>query len=291
MNRLRQMSIFAHVVEQQSISKAAEKLDLSKSVISQHLKALEIELGVVLVKRTTRRQTLTPAGEQFYLSCKNLNQLANNAWDEAQQFLAAPQGKIRITAPHAIMEPVISPVIAELIIKYPKLQPELISDDLHLDIMSHNIDLAIRVGQSTDSNIKQQAIGEFRDILCGAKSHLNHDISTLPYIANSWQGQHIKHTFVGLSNQTQIFEQQAHAITNSFHTCLSMIKAGAGIGIIPDFYLKIHQTDLVNLMPDWQLPVNRVYALTPFSTAPLSVKTCLAAIKAKFSALNPHPVN
>ena len=58
MNRLRQMEIFAHIVEQGSISAAAEQLELSKSVISQHLKALEQELGLTLLKRTTRRQSL-----------------------------------------------------------------------------------------------------------------------------------------------------------------------------------------------------------------------------------------
>ncbi|MEF1228683.1 LysR family transcriptional regulator, partial [Vibrio fortis] len=62
MNKLRQMSIFAHIVEQGSVSAAAEKLGLSKSVVSQHLKKLEQELGSSLLKRTTRRQTLTPMG-------------------------------------------------------------------------------------------------------------------------------------------------------------------------------------------------------------------------------------
>ncbi|GAA06590.1 bacterial regulatory helix-turn-helix, lysR family protein [Photobacterium leiognathi subsp. mandapamensis svers.1.1.] len=73
MNKLRQMSIFAHIVEEGSVSAAANKLDLSKSVVSQHLKTLEQELGITLLKRTTRRHTLTQAGEAFYQSCREIN--------------------------------------------------------------------------------------------------------------------------------------------------------------------------------------------------------------------------
>lgn len=92
MNRLRQMAIFAHVVETGSVSAAADKLNVSKSVVSQHLKTLENELGMVLMKRTTRRQTLTDVGEQFYLKCKELNSIAESAWDIASDYQTEPQG-------------------------------------------------------------------------------------------------------------------------------------------------------------------------------------------------------
>lgn len=154
MNRLRQMSIFAHIVEQGSVSTAADKLELSKSVVSQHLKMLEQELGITLLKRTTRRQSLTEIGEQFYQSCKNINLIADTAWDNTRQHQTEPSGRIRITAPHALMDTLIAPVIADLIKLYPKLRPELINDDQRLDFMQHDIDLAIRVGHSPDSTLK-----------------------------------------------------------------------------------------------------------------------------------------
>lgn len=95
MHKLRQMSIFAHIVEQGSVSAAALKLDLSKSVVSQHLKRLEEELGASLLKRTTRRQVLTPMGERFYLSCKDLNNLADSAWESAQSELEDLKGALK----------------------------------------------------------------------------------------------------------------------------------------------------------------------------------------------------
>ena len=170
MNRLRQMSVFAHIVEAGSITAAAESLQLSKSVVSQHLKSLETDIGVALLKRTTRRQTLTTAGEKFYEQCRKLNDVANSAWTEAQDSLREPQGKVRITAPNALMGALVAPAIGELLSRYPKLEPELISSDSQLNLFEDNIDLAIRVGRSPQSNVKQRRIGEFRDVLCMSQS-------------------------------------------------------------------------------------------------------------------------
>lgn len=297
MIRLRQMSVFAHIVETGSITAASELLELSKSVVSQHLKSLENELGIVLLKRTTRKQTLTVAGKQFYQQCKILNQVANDAWLEAQQSKAVPQGKIRITAPNALMETLVAPAIARLLPQYPLLKPELISHDHHLSLMSENIDLAIRVGQSKESTLKQKRIGEFRDVLCGKPEYIaSRSWQGLAYIANTWQGHEICHQFhtqvkpaplskKQVDNQTGqttgelIYAANAHCITNSFHTCLSLIKSASGIGIIPDFHLRSLSSELVEVFPEYQLPLNTIYALHPFGDqTPLSVNVCLQAI-------------
>ncbi|MFA0439569.1 transcriptional regulator [Vibrio sp. 10N.286.49.C2] len=287
MNQLRQMSVFAHIVEAGSISGAADALDLSKSVVSQHLKALELELGLTLLKRTTRRQVLTSAGEHFYHRCKSLNEIANSAWTEAQQRKEVPQGRVRITAPNALMETLITPVIGRLIQQYPLLEPELVSSDDQLDFYEHNIDLAIRVGQSKDSNLKQRRLGEFRDVLCGVPSILSDtDLVDLNYISNSWQGRKIHHVFRNQQGDEKEYHQEARCLTNSFHSCLSLVKSGAGIGLIPDFYLPFVEPSLVEILPDYQLPPNTIYALNPFvQHVPMSVNVCIKAIEEQLRAL------
>lgn len=293
MIRLRQMSVFAHIVETGSITAASESLVLSKSVISQHLKSLESELGIVLLKRTTRKQTLTAAGKQFYQQCKILNQVANDAWLDAQQSKAVPQGRVRITAPNALMETLVTPAIAQLLPKYPLLKPELISDDHHLSLMSEDIDLAIRVGQSKESTLKQKRIGEFRDVLCGTSEYIAFKPwQDLAYIANTWQGHEICHQFhpqvrpkpISIAQIDKTIDEfsylaDVHCVTNSFHTCLALIKAASGIGIIPDFHLKSLSSEFVEVFPEHQLRLNTVYALHPFGNqTPLSVDVCLQAI-------------
>lgn len=284
MNQLRHMSVFAHIVETGSITAAAESLQLSKSVVSQHLKALEQGLGITLLQRTTRKQVLTAAGKDFYEHCKTLNQVADLAWQQAQEVLETPKGRIRITAPNALMETLVAPAIAQLMKEHPLLKPELISSDRQLDLITEGIDLAIRVGQSIDSDIKQRRIGEFRDVLCSSRDFLPHEnINQAPYIANSWQGQNIRHELKSDRAGHQdslLFTGEASCITNSFNTCLTLINSGAGIGLIPDFILNSSAEYLLPVFPDYHLPMNPIYALHTFrNQVPLNVSLCLSAIE------------
>ncbi|WP_282110088.1 LysR family transcriptional regulator [Shewanella algicola] len=280
MIRLRQMSVFAHIVEAGSITAAAEVLAVSKSVVSQHLKSLETELGIVLLKRTTRKQALTDAGQQFYQHCKMLNQIADDAWLDTEQTKVIPQGRVRITAPNALMETLVTSAIGKLLLQYPLLKPELISHDQHLDLMSEDIDLAIRVGRSQDSNLKQKRIGEFRDVLVGTKALVEqHEWQALPYVANTWQNKAITHEFVTDTNERWHYHTQAHCIANSFHTCLALIQFGSGVGIVPDFYLDKLEGDLVEVFKGKTLLMNTIYGLHSFGNRmPLNVKVCFDAI-------------
>ena len=280
------MMIFACIVEVGSISAAAEQLNLSKSVISQNLKQLEQSLGVVLLKRTTRRLTLTDTGEHFYAKCKEIKGIADNAWQQAQSYLAVPKGRIRITAPNVLMETLVTPVIASLMKSYPELKPELVSADEKLDFMSHDIDLAIRVGRSRDSNLTQKRIGSFSDVLCGTAEFKNQNIDSLPYIANVWQGNTIKHTFMAKNGDEHHFSTEAHCITNSFYSCIALLKASAGIGIVPDFYLYRFASELQPVNLNLELPSNPVFAIHPYGqNPPLNVKVCVEAITKQLSVL------
>lgn len=279
MNKLRQMSIFAHVVENGSISRAADNLGLSKSVISQHLKALEQELGMSLLKRTTRQQSLTPAGEQFYRHCQQLNQLADTAWNQAQQSANSLAGKLRITAPNALMDSLIAPVISQLIVDNPEFEPELISSDQKLNLHAEHIDLAIRVGGSGDSNLKQQALGQFRDVLCLSKSQSKNK-RELPYLANTWEGKNIDYQLSHKSkSQSKRFQARARCQSNALHTNLALVKAGAGIACLPEFIFA-QQQDLQLLFRDYQLPLNTIYALHPYRDfMPANAALTIGAIK------------
>lgn len=287
MNKLRHMAIFADIVDCGSITAAALKLELSKSVVSQHLKALEHELGVSLIKRSTRKHILTEAGSEFYQSCKAVNEITDFAWLKAQESIAMPQGSVKITAPNALMDVVIAPAIGQLLKQYPLLEPELIGGDEHVDLMANNIDLAIRVGPSPASNIRQRRIGEFRDVLCGQPQLLNDNpIDDISYIANTWQGKHIHHKLHDEAGNFVVYEATAQCRANSFYACLALIQGGAGVGLIPQFQFKSLQHSLVSVYPELQLPINTVYALYPYEKhVPLSVKVCIEAIEKQLNKL------
>lgn len=284
MNNLRHMSVFARIVESGSISAAAEALELSKSVVSQHLKTLEADLGVPLLKRTTRRQTLTPAGEAFYAKCQQLNQLAQDAWDEAQRTQSEPAGKIRITAPHALMGPLIAPAIANLMQYYPAIEPELIASDEQQNLMQEGIDLAIRVGRSPESSYRQRRIGEFSDLLCGSKAYLAcTPTNAMRYIANRWQGKQIHHELSSKTgSETTVLTFSPACTVDSVYTTLALLEGNAGIGLIPDFLLKDRAHNLVEVMPSYHLAAVPIFVLHPYQAGlPRTAAVVLEAIEAE----------
>jgi DNA-binding transcriptional LysR family regulator len=279
MNKHRQMTLFMYIVDCGSISKAAEKLELSKSVLSGALKQLESELDTTLLKRTTRKQSLTVQGEMFYQHCLAMNKIVDQAWDEMRETHQAPSGNLTITAPHALVETVITPALARAFAAYPQVCLNIRADDDQLDLMQNDIDLAIRVGESGDSSYKQRKIGAFRDVLCQQAS-CKTALKDTNYIANHWQGKQITHTMHSISTG-EVIEHRflAKHRVNTINQVAAMITHGMGIGIVPEFVLPRYP-QLSPCLPDYALPSTNVYALHPYSrTPPIAVSMARDAIE------------
>ncbi|MRI33536.1 LysR family transcriptional regulator [Endozoicomonas sp. OPT23] len=302
MKYLRHMAVFASIVESGSITAAAEAEGLSKSVISQQLKDLEQALGVVLLNRTTRAHNLTPAGKDFYQQCRQITALGQQAWQQAQNNLENPRGPIRISAPQALIEPLVTPAIGQLIRKNPSIIPTILSEDHRTDLLQQDIDLAVRVGEMPDSDYIQKKLGSFREVLCAASSYVREhqiEIDQLPvsghkncqldYIANSWQGSQPTHALLNRKSSDSIqLKFKANRFCNSLTTVVGMVRAGAGIALLPDFIFKPLQQQglLIDLFPDYDLPEVPVYAVHAYGQSPsLLLKLSLETLKSKMDEL------
>lgn len=279
MNKPRQMILFMHIVDCGSISKAADKLDVSKSVLSQSLKQLELELSTSLLKRTTRKQTLTAQGEQFYQQCIALNDIVEQAWQDMELAQQIPSGQISITAPHALMESVVAPALAKTFAPFPNVGLSLIADDNQLDLMQHDLDLAIRVGSSPNSTYKQRKIGQFRDVLCQSVKSTT-PVEQAHYIANHWQKKQIRHQLSHLvSRKTKTLTFSAKHQANTINQVATMISLDMGIGQIPEFLLQQLPT-IKPCFSDYTLTQNNVYALHSFThQPPIALTMAIEAIQ------------
>ncbi|BCN26447.1 LysR family transcriptional regulator [Vibrio alfacsensis] len=277
MNKLRLMSLFVHVVECGSISRAADKLELSKSVVSSALKQLEQELETCLLKRTTRKQTLTSAGERFYLQCAKMTKQAEMAWLEASEFKQVPAGLLTVTAPHALMRTIILPALTTAFSDFPDVHLNLISDDKHVDIVQQDIDVAVRVGASRDSNLKQRKVGQFCDLLCRARN-LSSDLTSTPYIAQHWQTGPIHHLVSHGQDMVEVPFVVKHR-SNTVFDVVSLLEMGMGVGVVPDFILK--ENSKLEAVPDAEpSKVNPIYILHPYHThLPVAAKIAIEAIE------------
>ena len=285
MDYLRHMAIFKQIVDAGSISAAADNLDLSKSVVSHHLKSLELAVGVQLLHRTTRKQQLTPAGTDFYQRCAQMADISQTAWQEARDTGGKLAGPIRISAPHALIDSIVAPAIAALCRDNAQVKPTISVADQRIDLLSDDVDLVIRVGKLPSSNLMQRKLGDFRDVVCASPTYIKrhkHEIDaeqwqSLDYIANSWQKARLTHELEPLSNtnnnntaMTKHLAFVANRFTDNSSAVCALAKAGLGVALLPEFVFQQaeQQNQLAMLVPDHQCPLNTVYAVHDFGHKP-----------------------
>lgn len=163
--------IFYHLIELGSFSKAAEQVGLTKSVVSKRMTRLEEDLGVQLIFRTTRRLTLTEAGEIFYRHAREIFLSVENAEQELNGLSETLSGGIRITVPTISGELILPKAIAEFSQKYPDIKIEMDLDNRFVDLLSEGYDLAIRTGVLPDSSLIARRLVDVNWIICGAPAY------------------------------------------------------------------------------------------------------------------------
>lgn len=289
-DHLRHMLLFRTLVDAGTLTAAAEQLNLSKSVLSQHLKALEQALGVQLLQRTTRKQILTPAGQEFYRRCADIEHLVDAAWQTARDSQQGLSGPIRITAPYALMDSVVAPAIAKLVVQHPDIEPDLMADDKQVNLIEQRIDLAVRVGESPDSRLRQRRIGHFVETLVASDRYLRNAPAITPensehhhFIRNAWQGPRTSVTLMDKQrSQTFILCASRHA--NNLNAVLALARSGAGLAYVPQFLLS-GEPLLQQVLPGCYSPEVNVYAIHPYQPVPRLVQQAIQEIEGTLQRL------
>jgi DNA-binding transcriptional LysR family regulator len=167
------MIAFARVVEARSFTKAAQKLGLSKSVVSERVSLLERELKLKLLHRTTRKLSLTQDGIQLYEHCARV---ASAADDAVTAFAGAgdkPRGLLRVNAPIVFAEEYLIAPIAEFLARYPDVRVELTLSDRFIDLLEENTDVAIRItGRLAGTGLVGRRIASDKTVLCASPTYL-----------------------------------------------------------------------------------------------------------------------
>jgi DNA-binding transcriptional LysR family regulator len=179
MDRLAAMTSFVKVVENDGFSAAARRLDISTSVVTTHVQALEDLLGVRLLNRSTRKVSLTDVGQAYYERCVEILSDIEEANQIAEAAQIKPRGVLRLNVASAI-PPVIAPSIAEFIALYPEASVRVTMTSRMPDLIEEGFDLSIRVAPASDSNLIVRHLGTYRWVVCGAPS----------YFANHGRPQH-----------------------------------------------------------------------------------------------------
>ena len=271
---LNRLAVFVAVVEAGSLSAAARRLGLAKTMVSAHFQRLEAEVGASLLLRTTRRQSLTDAGEAFYEAARRIVLDAQEAISAAGRETAEPRGTLRVAAPNDYAASVVAPVAVQLHQRHPQLKVELLAGDRVVDMLKEGIDVAIRAGRLADSGLQATRIGSFTEWVVAspllfegrAMPRQPQELARLPFVALSVLPQPLTWTLTsasGRARRTLRFEQVMSA--NTSHAVRSAVLAGGGLAVLPDYSVKaeVAAGRLVKVLPEWSLPESGIYAVFP----------------------------
>ena len=290
---LNRLVVFVAVVETGSITAAAKRLGLAKTMVSTHMQKLEAEIGSNLLVRTTRRLHLTEAGTRFYAACQKILQDTELAIADANTNTRQLRGKLRISTSIDYGASVVAPLAAELGKVNPELRIELIASDQRIDMVAEGIDVAIRIGRLADSSHKAALIAPFDEWLVAAADFFPEglpatpeQLEAYPFVGLSVLPNPLHWTFTrpGFASSTLRFH--AAFMSNTSSMVQAAVLAGAGIAVLPDYSVKkdIAEGRMVRLLPEWSLPGGGIYAVFPaLIQRSQKVSAFIEALKQRYS--------
>ncbi len=172
MNRLEELEAFIAVVDYQGFGKAGDKLGIAKSMVSRRVTELERRLGVQLLQRTTRRQSLTDSGQVFYQRASQILADLNEAEQTVVDAQCQVSGRIRLALPLGLGVSQLAAPISDFLAENPAIKIDIDLNDRQLNLIEENIDLAIRIGELEDSNLIARKLASVHFAICASPDYL-----------------------------------------------------------------------------------------------------------------------
>jgi DNA-binding transcriptional LysR family regulator len=270
---LNRMAYFAAVLDTGSFTRAAERLGITKAVVSQQVARLERDLGTSLLVRTTRSLHPTEAGRIFHARCVTILREAEEAFNELAQAAREPTGTLRITAPNDYGTAVVVAVASAFTTRFPACRVELTLGDEAVDLISGRIDVAIRVGWLVDSSSQARKIASFRQLLVAAPTFADRivdvrdpsHLATLPFIANMALQEPLLWQFSREDHDRHGVRMQANIAIDTTPGVLAAVFSGGGLSVLPDFLVAddLAARRLIHVLPEWQLPSGGIHVVYP----------------------------
>jgi DNA-binding transcriptional LysR family regulator len=272
-DRLDAMRAFCRIVELGSFTRAAEALVTAKTTLSGQIQALERQLGVKLLHRTTRRVSPTTDGAAYYERARALLEDMDELEASVSQTRTLARGKVRVDMPSPVGRFLLIPALPDFVSQYPEIQLDLGCSERVVDLVQEGVDCAIRGGTVTDPDLVCRAIGQMRFVLCAAPHYL-HGKPAIHSPVDLAQHRFLAFVFPASGRQNPVrlqrgddsvlLEQTPAMRFNSGGAYMAAAEAGLGFVAVPlcEAQALLHSGKLVQLLPDWQLasmPMSLVY--------------------------------
>ncbi len=271
MDKLRAMQAFVAIADAGSLTAASRALESSLPTTVRLLAALEAELGVRLVNRTTRRLSLTDAGRRYLERCREAQALIVEAEAEARAEQSQPVGKLRVTAPVLFGQRHVVRGIAAFVSRYPQVSVEVKLADRVINLVEEEVDVAVRIGRLADSSLIARDVGRMRRLTVAAPSYLarrgvperplqlleHNCIRLRPGAGRSW-------TF-RVKGKTWTLPVKGNLSVNQVAAAAEVCAAGLGIGNFFAYQVAAHLANgaLSVLLAEYEVPPRPVSLVYP----------------------------
>ncbi len=259
---------YNRICELGSLSAAARSLGISRPMVSRYLDEMEKWAGARLIHRSTRRLTLTPAGEKILEKTRQLASLSQDIEGDATRL--TPAGTLRIACAHFTATHLLGPVIPAFLARYPALRIEVDINNQPVSLVGERIDLAIRITNSPEPGVIARALGECRSVLCASPAYLARagQPETLDDLA-----QHNCLHYSRFSGQSWTFRDPekgtvAVAVNGNFSAGISsllcdMAMADVGLALVPEIEARVglQSGQLVSVLPQLEPQPLGIYGL------------------------------
>ncbi|MDD9196048.1 LysR substrate-binding domain-containing protein [Aliivibrio sp. S3MY1] len=259
---------FVAVAEAQSFTGAARALDTSVAQISRKVAALEDRLSIKLLIRTTRKVSVTEAGQTYYQHCRHLVEGLKQADRAITELNATPQGRLKITSSVTYGEQLIAPLLSDFMLMYPQLELELVLSNQTLDLVEQDFDLAIRLGRLTDSTMMAKRLSSRQVRVCASPDYIEkhgepHTLSELSQ-HNCLIGSLPIWRFIEKKKEKSV-RVKGSVHCNSGAALTNAALKGLGIVQLPDFYVQesMDKGELVEILVPYREPKEGIWAVYP----------------------------
>ncbi len=264
--------VFFSVVEANGFGAAAKRLETTPASVSRRVKALEQRLGVRLLQRTTRKLSLTEAGERYVREGRRLLHELNDLEQALTASSHEPEGELRIVAPMSFGQRRLASTVARFAALHRKLRISLILEDRETDLIDEAADLAIRIGYPADSSMIARAIAPIPRHACASPEYLER--RGCPKAPEDLLGHDCLHynlisereewTFLGEDGQ-QTLAIKGSFCSNNGDALAAAAMQGLGITLLPNFIVEEGLADgrLVKVLEDYEGAPLTLFALYP----------------------------
>ncbi|MEM7721518.1 MAG: LysR family transcriptional regulator [Pseudomonadota bacterium] len=268
---LRQMAVFAQVVDHGSFRGAAKALGLAPSRISETVSDLEDYLGTTLLNRTTRKVALTNEGRIFYVHVVDMLRSAEAGLDELNSRSLEPVGALRVSLPAFLTSGPLSKAVADFAKLHPNVAFSIAYTDHRMGLIEEGFDLNIRVGWLDDSSMMSRKLAEGTRMLVAGTGYAGRrltpkrpaDLEDWDWIRYQQRGD--KTEFTGPEGSVESVTGNAQIEVDSIDSVFYFATQNMGVTILPSFLAQrgIDNGELVELLPEWRLRDLGIYAVWP----------------------------